>query len=176
MQKHLLDYRMFRTFLSAPSPFSIYLRPRNTMQKLKTKLKVESGQLLMTVNSGSLKTQTARRSTELKIQDFPVQKWLTGQAGSPETPDDGKEPHPSSITNKRLTVSDRKGNQVRSPVVYSVKGKCVLCTCGHSHLRQLASMLTYLTPSWVDMQYSVVQVYLWIFFECSSVSQGTDTI
>ncbi len=25
-------------------------------------------------------------------------------------------------------------------------------------------MLTYLTPLWVDMQYSVVQVYLWIFF------------
>lgn len=43
MRKHLRNYRMFKTSSWTPPPASssIYLRPRNTMQKLMTKLKME---------------------------------------------------------------------------------------------------------------------------------------
>lgn len=76
-------------------------------------------------------------------------------------------------TSAKLRVGKGKVNKVKSPVAYSAKGKCVcvrLCVYVRVDIpifRQLASTSTYLTQLWVDMQYSVVQVYPWIFLSVS---------
>lgn len=85
-------------------------------------------------------THMARRSTERK----PIGKSRLRKNGflseeSRNRSKDDRESDPGSITDKRLTVSDRSNRVIHHSVFR--KGKCV-CTCGHSHLRQLASMLT----------------------------------
>lgn len=76
------------------------------MQKLMTKLKMELESCwwlwIPKVWDPDGKEEAQE---EIKKSRFPDQKWLNGQQRSPE---EGKEPHPGSITDKRLTVSDRK--------------------------------------------------------------------
>lgn len=115
----------------------------------------------MTVNPGrvSRETQMAKKEAREEIGKQRKIKIYTSEMtcetkkrgvsrGSQKTED---EPHPGSITNKRLNcVRKERERKKRQPseITSSVfrKGKVRLCTCGHSHLRQLASVSTYLAP------------------------------
>lgn len=97
------------------------------MQKLKTKLKTEWESCWWLWIPEVLRPRWQKEAQEefKKNPDFQFRKDLLDKRGVLKLSKDGKEPHPGSITNKHVTVSDRKGNQVKSPVVYSAKGKCV---------------------------------------------------
>lgn len=76
----------------------------------KTTDQIENGikELLMTVNPRSLRPRWQEEAPEekpiLKIPIFQIRSDLLDRRGVLKLPKDGTEPHPGSITDKRLTV------------------------------------------------------------------------
>lgn len=132
------------------------------MQKLKTKLKMGSKSCwwlwIPDVRDPDGKKKH-RKKNSFQNPDFQITNDLTDKRGVLKLPKDRKEPHPGSITDKRLTVSDRKSNQVKSPVVYSAKGS--VCMYVWTFPSSAASLH-------VDLPNPVVSRYA--VFCCTSVS------
>lgn len=113
------------------------------MQKLKTKLKSDRSQRVvgdrepwtcfsretqMTEKKEAQEEIGKQRKIKIYTSEMTCETKKRGVSRSSLKTED--EPHPGSITNKRLNCvgkerEKKKGNQVKSPVVYSAKGKCV---------------------------------------------------